>query len=100
MTKQFRRYAFVTTTVVFAVCARINAGVIYQNNVFPTGNSYEPGTTEVGDEIGLSLTDPSRYLQTFSFEYFGTNTADPTFTSFSQTVTVELKLYLNDSPTL
>ena len=72
---------------------KLYAGTIYDNSVNDLSTRFNPGSLEVGDEIILSVTDPSRYLQTFSFEYYGTNTAGA---SFSGSVTAQVRLYLND----
>src|SRR6266705_6861628 len=74
---------------------KLYAGTIYDNSVNDLSTRFNPGSLEVGDEIILSVTDPSRYLQTFSFEYYGTNTAGA---SFSGSVTAQVRFYLNDGP--
>jgi len=56
------------------------------------GSRFNPGTNEVGDEIILAGTE--RYLQRFDFEYWGTNTANPT--SFSTTVQARVTFYENN----
>jgi hypothetical protein len=82
--------------------AKLNAAVIYNNTTSRVtdgvGNPviYFP-TTEVGDEILLTTTDPSRYLQTFSFEFYGTNTASP-LTWSGANVTMRVRMYLNNGP--
>jgi hypothetical protein len=99
MTNYFRRNTGLAVAVLFTIAAKLNAGVIYNNSVNDLSTRFNPGTTEVGDEILLSTTDPSRYLQTFSFEYYGTNTANAL--SFAgANVTAQVKFYLNNSPTL
>lgn len=97
--KQIRAGVWLT---VFALTigARLNAGTIYDNtSTRVTDGSGNPviffPTSEVGDEILLSTTDPSRYLQTFSFEFYGTNTANPAVWSGAN-VTARVRLYLND----
>jgi hypothetical protein len=49
-------------------------------------------TAEIGDEIVLAGT--ARWLTSFSFEYFGTNTASAT--SFSGNVEARVRFYQND----
>src|SRR5258705_6556569 len=72
--------------------AKLNAAVIYDNTstrVTDGGGNpvfFFPGSLEVGDEILLSNTDPSRLLQTFSFEFYGTNTRSEEHTSELQSL--------------
>ena len=65
---------------------------IYNNSTNDLSTRFSPGTLEVGDEITLAGTE--RYLQSFSFEYWGTNTANPT--AFAGAIQAEVKIYLND----
>ena len=79
-----------------ALLPTLNASTIYNNSVNDLSVRFNPGTTEVGDEILLGGTD--RYLTTFSFEYYGTNTASPGNITFSGAVQARVKFYQNDGP--
>jgi hypothetical protein len=84
------------------------AGALCLSSAFPLGATttifsntnndlltrLNPGTTEVGDEIILTGTD--RYLNYFSFEFWGTNTANAN--SFSGNVMAEIRFYVNNGP--
>ena len=87
-----RRKAWLAILAI-TIGVKLYAGTIYDNSVNDLSTRFNPGSLEVGDEIILSVTDPSRYLQTFSFEYYGTNTVGA---SFSGSVTAQVRLYLND----
>ena len=87
-----RRKAWLAILAI-TIGVKLYAGTIYDNSVNDLSTRFKPGSLEVGDEIILSVTDPSRYLQTFSFEYYGTNTVGA---SFSGSVTAQVRLYLND----
>ena len=69
--------------------------VIFNNSSNILGSTYYPGTTQVqvGNEILLAPGTP-RFLTTFSFEFYGTNTASPT--SFAGSPTVEVRFYENN----
>src|SRR5262245_50369605 len=66
--------------------------LIYNNSTNDLVTRFNPGTLEVGDEIGLAGTE--RFLQEFRFEYWGTNTANPL--AFSGAIQAQVKIYLND----
>src|SRR5215471_4089413 len=72
----------------------LNADVIYNNTTNDLTTRFDPGTKEVGDEIILA--GSARFLTNFSFEFWGTNTANPS--AFSSTVTATVRFYLNDGP--
>jgi hypothetical protein len=63
--------------------------VIYNDSTNDLVTRFNPGTYQVGNEIILA--GDARYLTTFSFEFFGTNTAS--LTSFSQPITCTLTFY-------
>jgi len=65
---------------------------IYDNSASDLGVRLDSGTAVVGDEINLAGT--SRWLTQFDFEYWGTNTANPS--AFAGSVTADVKIYLND----
>ena len=79
-------------TIVFAPSLR--ATTIYDNTVNDLFTRFNPGATEVGDEILLGSTE--RYLTNFSFEYYGTNTASPGNVAFAGPVQARVLFYLND----
>ena len=67
--------------------------VVYDNSVNDLGRRFVTGTNEVGNEIILA--GESRYLQGFSYEFWGTNlTGSPLFQGTN--VTVRLRFYAND----
>ncbi len=70
------------------------ATTIFDNTVNDLTVRFNPGTTEVGDQILLA--GGERYLTTFSFEYWGVNT---TFLDhFTGTVQAEVRFYENTGP--
>ena len=70
--------------------------VIYANSTNDLVTRFNPGTTEVGDQIKLAGTE--RMLTAFSFEFWGTNTAMPDNSSFSSTIQARVRFYENDGP--
>jgi hypothetical protein len=68
------------------------ATTIFNNSVNDLSTRFNPGTYEVGDEILLAGTD--RWLTGFDFEYWGTNTANPT--AFAGTILAQVRLYENN----
>src|SRR5882762_5761803 len=90
-----QRHALLLVTVGSIVCSSsLRATTIYDNSVNDLFTRFNPGTTEVGDEIILGSTE--RYLTDFSFEYYGTNTASPGNISFAGPVQARVRFYLND----
>ena len=74
------------------VCTSLPASTIFNNSSNDLAIGFNPGASEVGDEVKLAGTD--RYLTSFSFEYFAINTAHPA--SFDgTTVTAEVRFYQN-----
>ena len=71
--------------------------VIFNNSTNDLSIRFNPGTTEVGNEILLAPGTP-RFLTTFSFEFWGTNTASPGNSSFAGPVTAEVRFYENNGP--
>jgi hypothetical protein len=93
--KTLKRSAVLLTVALMIISAvKVTAGTIYDNSTSDLNARFTPGTFEVGDEIILSSADASRFLTTFSFEYYGTNTANPV--AFSGNVQARLRFYLND----
>jgi len=70
------------------------AATIFDNSAHDLVTRFAPGTNEVGDEILLG--NPERYLTNFSFEFWGTNTADPN--KFSGKVEARVRFYQNNGP--
>ena len=75
-----------------ALCAP--AATIYDNSANDLLTRFSFGTREVGDEIVLAGSE--RYLTNFSFEFYGTNTANPL--AFSGSIQARVRFYLNDGP--
>jgi len=94
MTSRLRRMACCFAAFVFGSIAALNADTIYNNSTNDLMTRFDPGTKEVGDEIILA--GSARFLTNFSFEFWGTNTANPS--AFSSTVTATVRFYLNDGP--
>ena len=94
MNKLFRRMTCWLAALFFGSLAALNADTIYNNSTNDLMTRFPPGTLEVGDEIILA--GSARYLTNFSFEFWGTNTANPS--AFSSTVTATVRFYLNDGP--
>jgi hypothetical protein len=68
--------------------------IIYSNSFNDLSVRFDPGTTEVGDEILLASTE--RYLTTFDFEFWGTNSASPANLTFAGAVEARVRFYVND----
>ena len=71
--------------------------VIFNNRANDLVTRFNPGSTQVGNEI-LLAPDTPRFLTEFSFEFWGTNTASPGNVSFAGPVTAELRFYVNNGP--
>ena len=69
----------------------LRAATIFDNSANDLSVRFNPGTYEVGDEILLGGTE--RYLTGFDFEYWGTNTANPT--AFAGSVEARVRFYEN-----
>jgi hypothetical protein len=69
---------------------------IFDNSVNDYHVRFNPGTNMVGDQIILGGSPSFRNLSMFSFEYWGTNTANPT--TFAGDVKAEVRFFLNDGP--
>jgi len=93
--KLIRRNALLLVAVSSIFCSpSLRATPIYDNSVNDLSTRFNPGTTEVGDEILLGSTE--RYLTNFSFEYYGTNTASPGNLAFAGPVQARIRFYQND----
>jgi hypothetical protein len=66
---------------------------IYNNSTNDLLIQFNPGTTEVGNEIVLAGTD--RFLTGFSFEYWGSSTKP---SAFAGHIMAEVRFYLNNGP--
>jgi hypothetical protein len=66
---------------------------IYNNSTNDLAIRFNPGLSQVGNEIVLAGTD--RYLTQFSFEYWGLS-SNPS--SFAGQITAEVRFYLNNGP--
>src|ERR1700690_619510 len=62
--------------------------VIFNNTTNDLLARFNPGTTQVGNEVLLAPGTP-RFLTDFSFEFWGTNTASPGNVSFAGPVPAE-----------
>jgi hypothetical protein len=76
----------------FPLAAQVQ--VIYNNSTNDLHTRFDPGTSEVGNQIILAGTD--RFLTTFSFEYWGLNSASST--SFSAPIEARVRFYENNGP--
>jgi PEP-CTERM motif len=77
-----------------AVAVAATAGVLYDNTQNQTGNVMTlTNNQEVGDQIFLANYTTFPYLTNFSIEYYS---PDVDFSSPNQTITADVKFYLND----
>jgi len=99
MRKPIRVNLLLTFVAIWAVSAASLSAqtVIFNNSTNDLLARFNPGTTEVGNEILLAPGTP-RFLTTFSFEFWGTNTASPNNTSFAGPVTAQIRFYENNGP--
>src|SRR5882724_1398112 len=93
--KLIRRHPLLLVTLGMLVSlSSLRATTIYNNSTNDLLARFNPGTTEIGDEILFGSTE--RYLTNFSFEYYGTNTASPGNVSFAGAVEARVRFYRND----
>src|SRR5260221_4465103 len=97
-----RNIGLLIAALLFACSGKLKATApvsIYDNtvNALSPRALFNPGTIEVGDEIILAGTE--RYLQSFSFQFWGTNTASANPGSYSGSVQARVKFYQNDGLT-
>ena len=71
----------------------LRATTIFDNSANDLVTRFDTRTFEVGDEIILT-NYPARYLTNFSFEYWGTNTANPN--AFAGPVKARVRFYQNN----
>ena len=89
----YKGIVFLATGVFWlGLSAPVRATVIYANSTNDLLTRFDPGTTEVGDEIILAGTE--RFLTTFTFEFWGVNTDHPTY--FAGTVDARVRFYVNN----
>ena len=70
----------------------VRADVLYENTTTPLGYSLIfPNNQQIGQEIWLGTLQPE-YLTNFSIQYYSPDT------SWSGTVTADIKFYMNDGP--
>ena len=99
MKKAFRNGVFLSVSALwFGLASPLSADIIYANTNNDLLTRFTMSTTEDGNEIILASTGNMTY---FSFEYRGTNTADPSNSSFQGNgnplgVAVDVKFYLNN----
>lgn len=72
----------------------LRAAIIFNNSTNDLVTRFTASTNEVGDEILLAGTE--RYLTNFSFEFWGTNTANPL--ALAGSVKACVRFYKNDGP--
>jgi hypothetical protein len=72
----------------------LRAAIIFDNSVNDLLTRFDPGTTEVGDEILLAGTE--QYLTGFSFEFWGVNAVHPN--RFDGAVEARVRFYENNGP--
>jgi hypothetical protein len=99
MSRFLRKNAVFLYAAFFAgvVTSQLSAATtIFNNSVNDLNLRFNPGTYEVGDQV-TNLAGTDRLITGFSFEYWGTNTANPSV--FSSTVHAEVRFYLNNGAT-
>jgi len=77
----------------FGVTQPLVAATIYNNSTNDLAIRFNPGASQVGNEVILAGTE--RYLTAFSFEYWGLS-SNPN--SFAGQITAEVRFYLNNGP--
>lgn len=70
----------------------VKADIIFNNSVNDLSTRFNPGTSEVGDEIILAGT--ASYLTNFSFEFYGVNTLGGS--TYSGSPEARVRFYLNN----
>ncbi|HWW01435.1 MAG TPA: PEP-CTERM sorting domain-containing protein [Candidatus Acidoferrum sp.] len=79
-----------------ALCSALpltaSATAIFDNSANDLGTRFDPGTSEVGNEILLAGSE--RYVTNFSFEYWGVNTAGGG--TFAGSVDARVRFYQNN----
>jgi hypothetical protein len=67
--------------------------VLFDNRANDLHSRFNPGTFEVGDEITLAGIGN---MSLFSFEFWGTNTAQPDNSTFAGAIQADVRFYYND----
>ena len=76
----------------FIAAAQAASVDIYKNSTTDLNTRFNPGTLEVGNQVVLAGTN--RFLTTFSFEWWGTNTASAS--TFAGNIQADVRFYLNN----
>ena len=93
MKNALRSRVYLTVGVLcFGLTSPLTAATIFDNSKNDLVTRFNPGTTEVGDEILLGSTE--RYLTNFSFEYWGVNADHPA--TFAGTIQARVEFYVNN----
>ena len=77
----------------FGLTKPLMGATIYNNSTNDLAIRFNPGASQVGNEVVLAGTE--RYLTQFSFEYWGLS-SNPN--SFAGQITAEVRFYLNNGP--
>jgi hypothetical protein len=95
MRNALRSHVYLTISVLFfgSTLPLAAQRTIYNNSTNDLAIRFNPGSSEIGNEIILGGTD--RYLTDFSFEYWGLS-SNPG--SFAGTVQARMEFYLNNGP--
>jgi hypothetical protein len=98
MKKAFKSIYLITGGLWLALVIPASAATqtIFNNSVNDLLYRFNPGTNQVGDQIVVGGSPAFRNLTMFSFEYWGTNTANPLV--FSGNVKARVRFYENDGP--
>jgi hypothetical protein len=97
MRKLYKTTLFLTLgALCLGIGTSLRAAIIFNNSTNDLVTRFTAGTNEVGDEILLKADSTERYLTNFSFEFWGTNTANPAV--FSSPVEFCVRFYQNDGP--
>jgi hypothetical protein len=94
MKNALRIHVYLTLSVLcFGLTLPLTAATIYNNSTNDLAIRFNPGTSEIGNEIILA--GPARYLTDFSFEYWGLS-SNPN--SFAGAIQARVEFYQNNGP--
>ncbi len=94
MKNALRIHVYLSISVLcFGLTLPLTASTIYNNTTNDLALRFNPGTSEIGNEIVLGGTD--RYLTIFSFEYWGLS-SNPN--RFAGQIQARVEFYLNNGP--
>ena len=85
------RVCLALSVLCFGLTLPLTAATIYNNSTNDLAIRFNPGTSEIGNEIILAGTD--RYLTDFSFEYWGLS-SNPN--SFAGAIQARVEFYMNN----